>query len=111
VAGLVAIASAILLAPRLLFSPRRKRLIARKPLSMRVNACADEQASRLRSGERLLWHFRHGESTANVAEREAIAADTARGDGLTTERKRQECDRRFADAALTAAGIRQAEQG
>ena len=112
VVGLVAIASAILLAPRLLFSQRRKRLIARKPLSMRaaINACADEQASQLRSGERLVWHFRHGESTANVAEREAIAADTARGDGLTTERKRQECDSRFADAALTAAGIRQAEQ-
>ena len=32
------------------------------------------------------------------------------GYGLTTERKRQECDSRFADAALTAAGIRQAEQ-
>jgi broad specificity phosphatase PhoE len=109
VAGLVAIASAILLAPRLLFSQRRKRLIARKPLSA-INACAEEQASRLRSGERLVWHFRHGESTANVAEREAIAADVARGDGLTTERKRQECDSRFADAALTVAGIRQAEQ-
>ena len=84
-----------------------KRLVARQPLPP-INACADEQAARLRSGERLVWHFRHGESTANVAEREAIAADEARGDGLATERKRQECDPAYADAPLTAAGIQQA---
>lgn len=93
---------------RLLRRRGQKRLVARRALPA-INACADEQASRLGSRERLVWHFRHGESTANVAEREAIAADTARGDGLATERQRQECDDAFSDAPLSATGIQQAE--
>ena len=87
---------------------RRRGLVARQPLPA-INACADEQAS-LRPGERLVWHFRHGESTANLAERQAIQADTARGDGLTTERKRHESDAAYADAPLTDVGIQQAER-
>jgi broad specificity phosphatase PhoE len=86
-----------------------RRRVSREPLPA-VNECADERAARMRGGETMVWHFRHGESTANVAEREAIAEDAARGDGLTTARKQQECDSAFADAPLTAAGIRQAEE-
>ena len=56
-----------------------------------------------------MWHFRHGESIANVAERRAIQIDKARGDGRNTERKQQETDSSFADAPLTATGIQQAE--
>jgi len=105
VAGLV---GAIFLgAPRAFFRKRR-RLVARTMSA--INASADEIVGSVRGTERVVLAFRHGESTANVAEREAIAVDTARGDGLTTERKRQECDGKFGDAPLTAAGVRQAEE-
>ena len=87
----------------------RRLLFSRQPLPA-INACADAQADKLRSCEKLVWHFRHGESTANRAEKEAIKADTERGDGKDIERRKQEEDGEYADAPLTESGIQQAEE-
>ncbi|EOD15806.1 hypothetical protein EMIHUDRAFT_119243 [Emiliania huxleyi CCMP1516] len=83
-----------------------RRLVARAPVPD-VNACMDRVE--LRAGEKLVWHFRHGESAANAAGQVASEADGDRGDGLCTERQRHEADADYADARLTATGIAQAQ--
>lgn len=86
---------------------KQKTLVARRPM-LPVNACAD--GVELVPGDRLVWHFRHGESTANLAGKAARAADTARGDGEQTFTREHEADVTYADAPLTATGMQQASE-
>lgn len=83
-------------------------LVAQQPL-LPVNACADDLVLSA-PGDRLVWHFRHGESTANCAGKAARSEDQARGDGLATALRQHEADLSFADAPLTELGIEQAKQ-
>ena len=81
-------------------------LTAEEPM-LPVNATADTLT--VSGPDRLLvWHFRHGESTANLAGKRASAEDKARGDGLATALRAHEADVAFADAPLTETGIQQA---
>eukprot|EP00931_Biecheleriopsis_adriatica_P046884 TRINITY_DN26976_c0_g1_i1.p1 TRINITY_DN26976_c0_g1~~TRINITY_DN26976_c0_g1_i1.p1 ORF type:complete len:338 (+),score=43.43 TRINITY_DN26976_c0_g1_i1:32-1045(+) len=55
---------------------------------------------------KMVWHFRHGESTGNVAKHEALALD--RASNTTENYMRYEKDISLADAPLTDSGIQQA---
>lgn len=81
-----------------------------KDLPPKVNNSGDELAVNRSNNAKLMWLFRHGQSTGNVAKSAAQAEDKARGDGKTTCEDVYVQDTANLDAPLTALGVEQAEE-
>ena len=78
-----------------------------RPLLLSAEGCRQATPS---PAQKLLYFFRHGESTANVARRHALDADKERDDGLPTSIEVYRTDRLYVDAHLTPAGQAQARE-
>jgi len=87
-----------------------KLVVARLPANLEETCCnnGDRLAEQLRAGGKLVWHFRHGQSTGNAAKKAARAADE--GTGRKDSDARYRADESLADAPLTELGVEQAQE-
>ena len=82
-----------------------QRLTLRNPLLWNTSEWRD---ATITQGEKLVFFFRHGESVANVAKREALREDRARRDGKFSAEEAYRNWELLADAVLTPEGEAQA---